>query len=479
MSTIIIKGPSLYQILLSVIVLVFCMMHNARGAIVTGDADRTISLVGSGASSTSLLWDMVTFVYQGVNAQVRVKYTPSNSDRGVQDLLEKRVDYAGSDVLTDHSSHGVRQLPIAGEAVAFAYNIPDLSSVLVLDELTLFGIFAGNISSWNHPRLVALNPELATVAHDIVIVYRSGGSGTNVVFASALEQFGQTGLSPNPANWPFALQGRGIVTKESGDIGPFVRNRPYALGYVAHPFVLGQPVAALINTEGGAGAPVLPSNVSVAKAISSPRFGNKLLSTYINGDDANAYPIVTMTYVLYYEDMAQDCLNVLSLAELLYWLTTSDLATDVMNYLNYAPVTNLAASALPIQQLTNMKCNGILAYNYLLPFEVVLLGLCSFLAVICAILFILLLATRSKYRNTQDNKLIEIGGDLLAKIAAFLSVNLWLGYPVDWICKTRPFIVFLASPPSRGISIIINYIYLFFHPSIHPSKNNITFFISN
>src|SRR5271163_561220 len=55
-----------------------------------------------------------TFVYQGVDSDVRVSYTVTNSEGGIEDIEAKRVDFAGSDVLQIGNLNGIKQLPIAG-----------------------------------------------------------------------------------------------------------------------------------------------------------------------------------------------------------------------------------------------------------------------------------------------------------------------------------------------------------------------------
>jgi hypothetical protein len=52
-------------------------------------------------------------VYEGVNSDVSVSYTVSNSEGGVEDILAKRVDFAGGVMQTNLS--GINQIPLAGK----------------------------------------------------------------------------------------------------------------------------------------------------------------------------------------------------------------------------------------------------------------------------------------------------------------------------------------------------------------------------
>jgi ABC-type phosphate transport system substrate-binding protein len=76
------------------------------------------------------------------------------------------------------------------------YNIPVLnkaeaSQVLVLDRLTMSFIFTGNISTWNDPRILALQTaevkaKLQNEGRQITLVVRDDGSGSTEVFTKSL-----------------------------------------------------------------------------------------------------------------------------------------------------------------------------------------------------------------------------------------------------------------------------------------------------
>jgi len=52
----------------------------------------------------------------------------------------------------------------------------------------LADIFQGKITKWNDPQLEALNPGVNLPAANIVVVYRSDGSGTTYVWTSYLSK---------------------------------------------------------------------------------------------------------------------------------------------------------------------------------------------------------------------------------------------------------------------------------------------------
>eukprot|EP01112_Ceratiomyxa_fruticulosa_P021926 TRINITY_DN7884_c0_g1_i1.p1 TRINITY_DN7884_c0_g1~~TRINITY_DN7884_c0_g1_i1.p1 ORF type:complete len:670 (-),score=96.06 TRINITY_DN7884_c0_g1_i1:123-2132(-) len=404
-------------------------------------SDSATTLKGSGASSQSLLWNMIGFVYKGVNPDVEIDYLSTNSGGGVADITHRVVDFAGSDTYQTNIN-GTNQLPIAGLAIAIMFNVPGLDN-LVLDGPTLRLIFAGGVSHWNDPTISALNPGFVFPNSSITVIYRTGGSGTNSVFCSALKVFGANAtLSNDPVTWPFAREGRGIPAAESTDIISLVRNIPNSIGYVAHPFSQGQPVVTMVNKKGNF---IAPTEESVIAAINSPAFEGKIQSLYLNGDGEDAYPITTLTFLLYHTDTLSDCSFTLSLVEMIYWLSSSSLASQAATYQNYMPVP-ASISGPAIKDLTLIKCNGKYAYNYLATFEWLMLYVGIGMACACLVLTLLVIATQSAYLS-RPNELIL---DLIGKIASYLSTYLWVGFPHDWVCKCRPFIVFLCFSAVAG-----------------------------
>ena len=54
-------------------------------------------------------------------------------------------------------------------------------------------IFLGNITTWNDPAIVALNPKANLTSHAITVVHRSDGSGTMYAFTNYLSDSSQGG----------------------------------------------------------------------------------------------------------------------------------------------------------------------------------------------------------------------------------------------------------------------------------------------
>lgn len=104
-------------------------------------------------------------------------------------------------------------IPTALGAIVLSYNIPEVKTKVKFSGANIVGIFLGDISRWNDPKLVADNPDLANMNQDTVTVHRSDGSGTTFEFTDYLST-----VSPDwqlkvgkatSVNWPGGLGGSG------------------------------------------------------------------------------------------------------------------------------------------------------------------------------------------------------------------------------------------------------------------------------
>jgi phosphate transport system substrate-binding protein len=91
-----------------------------------------------------------------------------NSDKGVGDInFSDTAHKAATRVAT------VIHVPVVAAPIAVLYNLPNKSKVLNLSANTLAGIFAGTITKWNDPAIVADNNRLVTT-----VIYRKNSDGT-------------------------------------------------------------------------------------------------------------------------------------------------------------------------------------------------------------------------------------------------------------------------------------------------------------
>src|SRR5215471_20103724 len=160
-------------------------------AFIEAASAQDLRLIGSGASFPfpiySAWFKQFSKETRGVTADNQAK----GSGAGIQDLINRTVDFAGSDAaMTDEEiakiEGGVVLIPITAGEVVIAYNLPGNPAGLKLPRDLYPEIFLGKVTRWNDPRIVAANPNIKLPDLPITVVRRSDASGTTFVFTKHL-----------------------------------------------------------------------------------------------------------------------------------------------------------------------------------------------------------------------------------------------------------------------------------------------------
>lgn len=270
------------------------------------------NLNGAGATFPQpFLNATITTYTTQIRTNVMINYQGVGSGQGIQSFTSKTVDFACSDApLTASQREAVPNalhIPETIGAITAAYNLPGISSGLKLTGTVLANIFLGTITNWNAPAITALNPDLTMPDHAITTVHRSDGSGTTNWFTKYLSLVSpewETAVgSGTSVQWP-------VGTGQSGNsnVANTVKTTQYAVGYVELAYALqnSMPVAALQNPAGNYVLPSLASTTAAASSLptSLPSGSDSWESVNIlNTSGAQAYPIVTPTYMLLYKEL--------------------------------------------------------------------------------------------------------------------------------------------------------------------------------
>ena len=100
--------------------------------------------------------------YGEVDSDVHFNYQSIGSGGGQKQLLNQTVDFGASDAPMKDAAMAtapgkILHMPVVAGGVAIIYNLPG-NPKLKLDGDTLANIYLGNITKWNDPKIVALNP---------------------------------------------------------------------------------------------------------------------------------------------------------------------------------------------------------------------------------------------------------------------------------------------------------------------------------
>jgi phosphate transport system substrate-binding protein len=276
---------------------------NPPASQVASDSPK-ISLYGAGATFPAFLYLRWFKDYNKKNPNIQISYQPVGSAAGIQQFLSGTVDFGASELaLTDKEiadvDRGVVLIPSVAGSIAVVYNIPVANSGLKLSRQVLPAIFLGKIKKWNDPAIAALNPSITLPDMPINVIHRSDGSGTTAAFTAHLsaispEWQSEVGTGLN-VNWK-----TGVGIKDNSGISAQIQQGEGTIGYVEYAFAK-QLKLNTIALENKAGQFTLPTEEATAKAIASIQLSEDLRGSVADPDTANAYPIVTYSWVLAYQ----------------------------------------------------------------------------------------------------------------------------------------------------------------------------------
>ncbi|MEA2661812.1 MAG: phosphate transport system substrate-binding protein [Chloroflexota bacterium] len=310
---------------------------NPCGIPVTGKcSSEAQSLSGAGATFPAVIYTKWIDEYNKVTG-VQVNYQAIGSGGGIKGITDKTVDFGATDnamtdqQLTDAKSP-ILHLPAVMGGIVATYNVAGVTGIKLTAE-TLSGIFLGDIKKWNDPKLATDNPGITFPAADIVTVHRSDGSGTTAVFTDYLSKVNATWKSKVGAGqtveWPGGVGGKG-----NDGVAGAVKSTPNSIGYVELIYALQQKLGAA-TLKNAAGKFVDANLDSVGKAAVGVTLPDDLRASLTNSSNADAYPIVAMTYLLTYKDVA-DKGKALAMARYFWWGTHEGQA--FAKDLGYAPL---------------------------------------------------------------------------------------------------------------------------------------------
>jgi phosphate ABC transporter phosphate-binding protein len=275
-------------------------------------SQQTITLTGSGATFPYPLLSSMISQYQKQKTNIQINYQSVGSGAGISALESKTVDFAASDAplgATDMAkAPNSLHIPETIGAVTIAYNLPGITSGLHLTGKIIADIFQGTITTWNDSVIQNLNPSTNLPEKTITTIHRSDGSGTTFIFTSYLSlsspQWNSTVGSGKSVAWP-----GGIGSSGNTGVASTVNGTQYAIGYVELAYALqnGMTGAAVQNPAGNWIQPSLTSTQSAVQsgaASGLPAGDASWVSvSLLNTSDANAYPIVSFTYLLAYKEL--------------------------------------------------------------------------------------------------------------------------------------------------------------------------------
>ena len=316
-------------------------------------------LNGAGATFPKPLYIEWIGEFQMVQEGVKINYQGIGSGGGIEQFTKLTVDFGASDapmkdeeITAAETASGAKVLhiPTVFGAVVPAYNLEGVDG-LKLDSDTLAGIFLGEITKWNDPKIAAINEGVTLPDTAIQVVHRSDSSGTTNIFTSYLTDVSQSWADGpgkgKEVEWPVGVGGQG-----NDGVAAVIQQQAGSIGYVELSYAIesGLTMASLKNQ---AGTFIEPSLESTSAAAAGATFPEDLRFSVANSPNPDAYPIVGATWILAYDKMA----DAAKADALKAWITWSlEEGTAVAEELGYAPLPDdLKALALDkVNQISGM-----------------------------------------------------------------------------------------------------------------------------
>ncbi len=270
---------------------------------------------GAGASSQGAAQEAWIAAFQTANPDVTVNYEPSGSGAGRETFQQGASTFAGSDrafkaeevaagPFDTCATDDIVEFPAYISPIAIVFNLEGVDS-LNMDADTVAKIFAGQITQWNDPALVAQNPDATLPDATISAVHRSDKSGTTGNFTDYLAAAAPSVWTAGSVEeWPTELGGEGAngtsgvidaVTNGTGMIGYADASRAGDLG----------TVKIKVGDEFVAYSPEAAAAIVDASPLEEGRTDHDLAITIDRTSEAaGVYPIVLVSYLIGCEQYA-------------------------------------------------------------------------------------------------------------------------------------------------------------------------------
>jgi phosphate transport system substrate-binding protein len=327
------KGLTLFTILL--ILVAFCGTGLAKG----------MELTAAGATFPYPLYSKMFDVYSKAHG-VQVNYQAIGSGGGIRQLINKTIDFGGSDAIMNdqelaEAAAPVLQIPTCAGAVVITYNLPGNPALRFTPDI-IADIFLGKITKWNDSRLTEINPGAKLPDSNMTVVHRSDGSGTTFTYSNYLSK-----VSPEwkekvgngtSLNWPTGLGGKG-----NPGVAGLVQQTPGSIGYVELIYALQNkmPYGEVKNKSGKFVAATIAST-SLAANTKLPDDMRVMLT---DTDAPNGYPISGFTWIIIYKDLdyaGRSKAKAKEIVKLIWWMTHQ--GQKYAQPLEYAPLSKKAVA---------------------------------------------------------------------------------------------------------------------------------------
>jgi phosphate transport system substrate-binding protein len=320
------------------------------GVIAVAAQAGTISETGS-----SLLYPLMrswAAAYQQGTTGVTVSTASTSSGTGIAAATAGTTDLGASDAYLSSGdlvkNPTLLNVPLAVSAQTVIYNLPDVSGHVRLDGTVLAEIYDGTITTWDDPRIAAINQHVPLPAMKIVPVRRLDSSGDTFLFTSYLSTGDQSAADQQwnsqigygtTVTWP-SVPGE---LPETGSLnvlhaceatpGCVAYN---GISYLAQAGAGGLGEAELANHAGQYTLPTADAVTASAGSFVSLTPPNETISM-IDGPALTGYPIVNYEYAVV-STRQPDAARASALKAFLRWVITTGNDPKYVDAVGFQPL---------------------------------------------------------------------------------------------------------------------------------------------
>jgi phosphate transport system substrate-binding protein len=264
-----------------------------------------VTLNGAGASAPDPVYKRWFADFGKVEPNAQISYQSVGSGAGVKQFLAGTVDFGATDDPLKEEDRkkypadrglGPIQVPSTGLFIVMAYNLEGVTG-LKLSREAYCGIADGSITTWNDPKIAKDNSGAKLPSTPITFVHRSDGSGTTAIFTKHLAKACPNWKIGAGKSVEWAV---GTGAKGNEGVTAQVQQTPGAIGYTEFSFAKANKLTPA-TLQNKAGEFIAPDPDAAAKALAGATLGEDLSVSVPDPEAKDAYPIVSLTYLLFYE----------------------------------------------------------------------------------------------------------------------------------------------------------------------------------
>jgi phosphate transport system substrate-binding protein len=232
-----------------------------------------------------------------------IKYKGSNPAEGIKSLVNKEVDFSSIDMPLNNEKlkkNGLMQFPFALGGIAPVVNLPGVyPGQLRLDGKVLGDILLGNVTKWNDPSIVGLNPNIKLPDAEIIIVHRVSPPGISTIIGDYLAkthpQWKSIKGDGMAGSWPAtAIEVTGPVENMAA-----IKKTTYTIGYapISHIMKNKLSYAQMKNRDGKF---LSPSDESISAAAENAKWeeSNGLEMVLTDQPGSASWPLSMASFAL-------------------------------------------------------------------------------------------------------------------------------------------------------------------------------------